>query len=74
MVKNILGNNSRTRISPDMGFAMESQSSKEISFCIVFREKNEKIFKKMQNNLFLDPLCSNLGKIEFTTKIGLRNF
>ena len=34
LAKNILGNNSWTRIFPDMGFAMKSQESKEFSFCI----------------------------------------
>ena len=31
-------------------------------------------FSKIQNTLFLGPFCSNLGKNELSTKIGLRPF
>ena len=57
-----------------MGFAMESQESKELSIGIVFRGKNDKIFKKMQNRLFMGPFCPNWDKNEFSTKIGLHHF
>ena len=56
LTKNILGNNSRTRILPDMGFAIESQESKELSFALFFRKN--KLFKKIQNTLFLGPFSS----------------
>ena len=52
LVKNILGNNSRTRILPNIGFAMESQQIKQFSFCIVFEKTNEDNLKKIQNALF----------------------
>ena len=45
MPKNILGNDSRTRILPDMEFAMESTESKELLFCIDFREEKDKLKK-----------------------------
>ena len=32
------------------------------------------IFQKIQNTLFLGPFCLNLGKNEFSTKIGLHHF
>ena len=44
MDKNILGDNSRTRILQDMGFVMESKELKELSFCITLRKKYDKIF------------------------------
>ena len=63
LAKSILGNNSRARILPDMEFVMESQESKEISFCIVFRKnKRQNFFKKIHNTLFLGLFCPNLGK------------
>ena len=46
LAKNILGNNSRTKILPDIGFAMESQESKDLSFCIDFRKKRWQHFQK----------------------------
>ena len=51
-----------------MGFAMESQELKELSFCIVYRKikcqhfqkknnnNNNNNNKKMQNTIFLQPL------------------
>ena len=40
LAKNIMDNHFRTRILPDIVFAMESQESKELSFCIVFKNRN----------------------------------
>ena len=57
-----------------MGFAMDDQELKELSFCTDFREKNDKIFKKMENTLFWGSFCLDLGKNEFSTKIGLHHF
>ena len=61
LTKNILGNSSRTRILPDMGFAIESQESKKLSFCIVSRKKNAKSFKRNAKYHIFGP-------------IGLRHF
>ena len=63
-------------ITPDREFAMKNQ---ELSFCIIFRRTSYKIFqkkkkkKKIQNTIFLGSFCQNLGKNEFSTKIGLRH-
>ena len=51
-----------------MEFVIQSQGSKELSICIVFRKTN-KSFKKMHNNLFWDPFGPNLGKYKLFTKI-----
>ena len=45
---------------------------KELS--LVLGKTNDKIFQKIQNTLFLGPFCLNLGKNEFSTKIGLHHF
>ena len=67
LVKNILGNNSRTRIFPNVEFALENQELKDLSFCIVFRKKQMTNFScKIPN--FLGPFHPNLGRKEFSTK------
>ena len=68
LVKNILVDNSRTRILSDRSFAMKSQELKEFSFCNVFRKIN---LQHLQNTLFLGPFWSNLDRNEFSRKIGL---
>ena len=55
LVKIILGNNSRTRIWPDMGFATESQKLKELSFCIVLRKNKWQNFQKNAKYPFSEP-------------------
>ena len=53
----------RTKIQQGMGFAMESQKT------------NQKISKKEGKiPYFLGPLCLNLDKNQFSTKIGLHHF
>ena len=56
-----------------MEIAMESQELKELLFSIVYRETSNKNIEKMQNTLFLNLSCSNLGKNEYFTRIGLRH-
>lgn len=65
LVKNIFVNNSQTRILPEMGFTMESQVLKELSFCLIFisNGNNFKKKKKMQN-------IQIWAKIKFTQKSG----
>ena len=46
MDKNILGNNSTTRILLDMGFAMESQELKNFHFALLLGKTNDWIYKK----------------------------
>ena len=64
------------RILPDMGFAMESQELKELSFCVIFRKnKWQQNFQKNAKCLtFFGPFNPNLGKNELSTKIGLSHF
>ena len=59
-----------------MGFAVQSQESKENSphFALLLGKTNDKIFKEMQNALSLGPFCQNLGKNEFSAKIKLPHF
>ena len=59
-----------------MGFAVQSQESKENSphFALFLGKTNDKIFKEMQNALSLGPFCQNLGKNEFSAKIKLPHF
>ena len=59
-----------------MGFAVQSQESKENSphFALLLGKTNDKIFKEMQNALSLGPFCQNLGKNEKKKKIGLCQF
>ena len=74
LAKNIFGNNTRTRILPDTGFAVESQDSKEeFSFWIAFRKITKFSKKKMQNTLFWGRSCQNLDKNQFFTKVRLRH-
>ena len=61
-------------ILPDMGLAAESQESKEHSFCIVYRKNKSQNFQKSVKYPILDPFGPNLGKNEFSKKIGLRHF
>ena len=54
---------------------MESHKLKELPFCIILGKKQmKKFFKKMQNTIFWGPLCPNLAKNEFFTKIALCHF
>ena len=59
-----------------MGFAVQSQESKENSphFALFLGKTNDKIFKEMQNASSLGPFCQNLGKNEFSAKIKLPHF
>ena len=59
-----------------MGFAVQSQESKENSphFALFLGKTNDKIFKEMQNALSLGSFCQNLGKNEFSGKIKLPHF
>ena len=75
LISLILIDNFRTRISQDIGFAMESQEFKGISFCIVFRKnKRQHLKKKKQKIPFLDPFYPNLGKKKFPQKSGSVTF
>ena len=64
LTKNILGNNSR-QILPEIRCAMERQVSKELSFCIDFRQNA----KYPITELYLPKF----GQNEFSTKIGLHH-
>ena len=60
--KNILGNNSRTRILSDIRFLMESQESKEFSFCIVFRKNQWQNFQKNVKYSILGLFLAKFGQ------------
>ena len=71
----ILGNNSRTRILPDMGFAIKSQELKELSFCINFRKnKRQKFSKKCKIPHFWAIFAQIWVKLNCFTKIELSLF
>ena len=75
LISLILIDNFRTRISQDIGFAMESQEFKGISFCIVFRKnKRQHLKKKEAKNTVFGPFLPKFGQEEISTKIGLRHF
>ena len=63
LTKNILGNNSRTRILPDMGLRLRVKNQKKLLFCIVFMER-----KKWQKYPIFGPFCPNLEKNKFFNK------
>ena len=52
LISLILIDNFRTRISQDIGFAMESQEFKGISFCIVFRKNKRQHLKKKRSKKY----------------------
>ena len=71
----ILGNNSRTRILPDMGFAIKSQELKELSFYIVFRKnRRQKFSKKCKIPHFWAIFAQIWVKLNFFTKFELSLF
>ena len=52
MVKNILVDNRKTRILPDIEFVMKNQELKELLFCVVFRKIKWQHFQEMQISYF----------------------
>ena len=71
LVKDILVDNSRTRILPDIGSVVESQEVKELSLWTVLGKiKWQHFQKKKRNTLFLGPLCPMWAEINFPQKSG----
>ena len=66
LFKNILVDNYRKNVLPDMGFAMEIQELKELSFCIVYTKIKCQNFHTKNINKSKMPYfcthCQNLGK------------
>ena len=66
LFKNILVDNYRKNVLPDMGFAMEIQELKELSFCIVYTKIKSQNFHTKNINKSKMPYfcthCQNLGK------------
>ena len=66
LFKNILVDNYRKNLLPDIGFAMEIQELKELSFCIVYTKIKCQNFHKKKINKSKMPYfcthCQNLGK------------
>ena len=74
MPKNILGNDSRTRILPDMEFAMESTESKELLFCIDFREEKDKLKKSKIPATYSGRLANQYTSLGTQTQKALFKF
>ena len=73
LIDHILGNNSRTRILPDMGFAMESQELK--GFYIVFRKNKWQNIQKNEKISYFWALCTKIWtKMNFPQKLGSVTF
>ena len=71
LTTNILGNNSKTSILPDMRFAMESQQLKELSFRVVFKRKKWQNFQKNVKDPILWALFAQIwAKMNFSQKSG----
>ena len=72
-IGHILGNNSRTRILPDMGFAMESQELK--GFYVVFRKNKWQNIQKNEKISYFWALCTKIWtKMNFPQKLGSVTF
>ena len=69
LVNNILGNNSRIRISLNMGFVIESQ---EIHIASFVGKTNDKIFKRKISKIPMQ-ICS-WAKVNFWQKLGSITF
>ena len=57
-----------------MGFAVENTESQDYSFLTILGRSNYRFFEKIQNTVFLGPLCSNMEKKEFNSKTGFSPF
>ena len=71
LAKNILGNNSKTRNLPDIGFAMESQESKQLSFCIVFSRNKWQNFEKKAKYPISGPFSPKFWQKWIFTEVSL---